>query len=252
MTGKERRVAIVTGGTRGLGRSIAERLLGDGWDVLVCGRRLPDIPVTGGGAQAHAVTADVRDPDAAGALVAEAIARFGRLDLLVNNAGGAPAADFASSSLRLVERIIALNLLGPLYVTHAAFAHLGATGGSVVNIASVSGVRPSPGTTAYGAAKAGLISATTSLAQEWGPHGVRVNAIVVGLVEDPDQTQHYGGPEGVTRIGARIPLGRMARGGDLADVVAWLASPGAGYVSGACIELHGGGEPPAFLTLARD
>ena len=143
-----------------------------------------------------------------------------------------------------------LNLLAPLYVSQAAQPHLAATRGCIVNIASVSGRRPSPGTTAYGAAKAGLLSATTSLAQEWGP-AVRVNAIVVGLVEDHDQMEHYGGAAGVTRIGAAIPLGRMARGPDLANLVTWLASSEAAYVSGACIDLHGGGEPPAFLDLAR-
>jgi NAD(P)-dependent dehydrogenase (short-subunit alcohol dehydrogenase family) len=251
MTGNERRVAIVTGGTRGLGRAIAERLLGDGWDVVVCGRRDPETPVNANGRVAHALCADVRDPEAAATPVTEAIARFGRLDLLVNNAGGAPKADMAESSPRLIERIIALNLLGPLYVSQAAYPHLRAAGGSIVNIGSVSGRRPSPGTTAYGAAKAGLLSATTSLAQEWGPE-VRVNAIVVGLVEDPDQVEHYGGEAGLARISAGIPMRRMVRGPDLAAMVAWLASPDAAYVSGACVELHGGGEPPAFLGLARD
>ncbi len=251
MTGKERRVAIVTGGTRGLGRAIAERLLGDGWEVVVCGRRDPETPVSADGRVAHALCADIRDPEAAATPVAEAIARFGRLDLLVNNAGGAPKVDMAESSPRLIERIVALNLLGPLYISQAAYPHLRATGGSIVNIGSVSGQRPSPGTTAYGAAKAGLLSATTSLAQEWGPD-VRVNAIVVGLVEDLEQVEHYGGAAGLARISAGIPMRRMARGTDLAGMVAWLASPDAAYVSGACMELHGGGEPPAFHGLARD
>ncbi|MES2042754.1 MAG: SDR family oxidoreductase [Pseudomonadota bacterium] len=251
MSGNQRRVAIVTGGTRGLGKAIAERLLRDGWDVAVCGRNVPETPIAAGGNVAQALTADVRDPASGSAMVAEAVARFGRLDLLVNNAGGAPYAMVADSSPRLIEKIIALNLSGPLFVSQAAYPHLREAGGSIVNIASVSGRRPSPGTTAYGAAKAGLLSATTSLAMEWGPE-VRVNAIVVGLVEDPDQVEHYGGEAGVARIGATIPMRRMARGSDLAATVAWLASREAGYVSGACLELHGGGEPPAFLHMARD
>lgn len=251
MTGNDRAAAIVTGGTRGLGRAIAERLLADGWDVVVCGRRSPETPVTAGGRTAFAIIADVRDAESTAAMVAAAVAHLGRIDLLVNNAGGAPMAEFATSSPRLIEKIVALNLLGPLYVSQAAYPHLRAAGGSIVNIASVSGRRPSPGTTAYGAAKAGLLSATTSLAVEWGPE-VRVNAIVVGLVEDPEETAHYGGAAGVARIAAKIPLRRMARGEDLAATVVWLASSQAAYVSGACIELHGGGEPPAFLSLARE
>ena len=251
MTGKERLVAIVTGGTRGLGRAIAERLLSDDWTVIVCGRHEPETPVAAGDNVATALISDVRDPESVALLIAETVARFGRLDLLVNNAGGAPAANIVDSSPRLIEKIIALNLLGPLFVSQAAYPHLRATNGSIVNIGSISGRRASPGTTAYGAAKAGLLSATTSLAMEWGPE-VRVNAIVVGLVEDPDQVDHYGGAAAVARIGAGIPLRRMARGADLAATVAWLASFEAGYVSGACVELHGGGEPPAFLHLARD
>lgn len=249
MSGKDERVAIVTGGTRGLGRAIAERLLTDGWRVVVCGRRPPETPVQAGGREALALIADVRDPESCAGLVADVVARLGRLDLLVNNAGGAPKADMAESSPRLIEKIVALNLLAPLYLSQAAYPHLRASKGTIVNIGSVSGRRPSPGTTAYGAAKAGLFSATTSLAQEWGPE-VRVNAIVVGLVEDPDQVEHYGGASGVARISAEIPLGRMARGNDLAGMVAWLTSRDAAYVSGACVELHGGGEPPAFLNLA--
>lgn len=251
MDDKDSRVALVTGGTRGLGRAIAERLLNDGWAVVVCGRKIPDTPVSADNKIAHSVVADVRDPESVATLVAETVARFGRLDLLVNNAGGSPKVDVAEASPRLMERIIALNLLGPLFVSQAAYPHLRKAGGSIVNIASVSGVRASPGTTAYGAAKAGLISATTSLAMEWGPE-VRVNAIVVGLVDDPDQVEHYGGNEGVARIAAGIPMKRLMRGPDLASMVTWLASPDAGYVSGACVELHGGGEPPAFLSLGRD
>jgi NAD(P)-dependent dehydrogenase (short-subunit alcohol dehydrogenase family) len=243
-------VAIVTGGTRGLGKAVAERLLADGWNVAICGRRSPDQPVTAGGRDAKAFEADIRDPAASAKFVEDVATSFGRLDLLVNNAGGAPKADFAQSSTRLIEKIVALNLLAPLFMSHAAYPHLRAAQGSIVNVGSISGRRPSPGTTAYGAAKAGLLNATTSLAQEWGPE-VRVNAIIVGLVDDPGQVEHYGGQEGLQRIAAQIPLRRMARGPDLASVVAWLASPEAAYVSGACVELHGGGEPAAFQSLAR-
>jgi NAD(P)-dependent dehydrogenase (short-subunit alcohol dehydrogenase family) len=246
MTEEKARVALVTGGTRGIGRAIAERLLADGWRVAICGRRAPDVPV----GDAWFTPADVRDPAAAEALVAGVVERFGRLDLLVNNAGGSPMASVADSSPSLIEKIVALNLLAPLYLSRVAHSALAERGGSIVNIASISGQRAAPGTVTYGAAKAGLLSATEGLAMEWAP-AVRVNAVVVGLVENPDQVEHYGGPEGVARIGAKVPMGRMARGADVAAAVAWLASAEAGYVAGARIAVHGGGEPPAFLGMAQ-
>lgn len=251
MMDTQQRVALVTGGTRGIGSAIARRLLGDGWQVAICGRRPPEDAISEGGNAAVAFVADIRDAEAAQGLVDQVVRHFGRLDLLVNNAGGAPKADLAVSSPGLIEKVVGLNLLAPLYLCRAAHRPLQDAQGSVVNIASISGQRPSPGTTAYGAAKAGLLSATESLAMEWGPD-VRVNAVVVGLVENPDQVEHYGGAQGVARIGAMLPLKRMARGADVAAAVAWLASAEAGYVTGARIAVHGGGEPPAFLTFVQD
>lgn len=246
----ESRVALVTGGTRGLGRAVAERLLGDGWQVVVCARALPASEIAVSGRAAWAIAADLREREAPDAVIAQIVERHGRLDLLVNNAGGSPMVDLGASSPSLIDKIIGLNLLAPLQLCRAAHPVLRASGGSVVNIASISGRRPAPGTVAYGAAKAGLLSATESLAMEWGPD-VRVNALVVGLVENPDQVEHYGGVEGVARISATLPMQRMARGGDIASAIAWLASTEAAYVTGATIEIHGGGELPAFLALAK-
>ncbi|NNC55666.1 MAG: SDR family oxidoreductase, partial [Pseudomonadales bacterium] len=110
---------------------------------------------------------------------------------------------------------------------------------------------PSPGTAAYGAAKAGLLSATRSLAQEWGPK-VRVNAIVVGLVHHDAGVEHYGGEEGFKRVAEMLPLKRMAQPSDIADACLYLTSEQAAYISGASLEVDGGGEAPVFLYLARD
>ncbi len=121
-------------------------------------------------------------------------------------------------------------------------------GGSIVNISSVSALRPSPGTAAYGAAKAGLDSLTRSLAVEWAP-GVRVNSVDVGLCRTEHTSDHYGGDDGVAAIEATIPLGRMASPEEIGHVVAFLLSDLASYVSGATVECHGGGEPPVFLHV---
>ncbi|MBX3594726.1 SDR family oxidoreductase [Sphingomonas sp.] len=245
------RVALVSGGTRGLGRAIAQRLLGEGWRVFVCARNPADPVTAPDGAAASFIAADLRDPGAIAGLVDTVLGDAGRIDLLVNNAGGSPAVTVADSSPSLIQKVLALNLTGPLLLAQAAGPALHAAGGSVVNIASISGTRPAPGTVAYGAAKAGLINATRGLAMEWAPH-VRVNAIVVGLVDNADQAEHYGGAAGVARIARTVPMGRLARGEDIAACVSWLASDTAAYVTGAAIELHGGGEIPAFLSLAGE
>jgi NAD(P)-dependent dehydrogenase (short-subunit alcohol dehydrogenase family) len=243
------RVAIVTGGARGVGRGISRRLLEAGADVVVCGRSAPEALPEGGGRRAVFVQGDVRDVESIDAIVREACARFGRLDVLVNNAGGAPAADAATASPRFHEKIIALNLVAALHCSQRANAVMQQqeSGGVIIQITSVSALRPSPGTAAYGAAKAGLVSLTQSLAVEWAPR-VRVVAVAAGMVRTEQSHLHYGDAEGVRRVGASVPLGRMAEPEDVGDACAFLASPLASYVSGTTLLLHGGGERPAFLS----
>jgi NAD(P)-dependent dehydrogenase (short-subunit alcohol dehydrogenase family) len=244
-TGK---VAIVTGGTRGLGRQIAARLSAAGCSVAVCGRNAPDNLPEG----VVFYQADIRDADQAKGFVDDVAARFGRLDILVNNAGGSPNADVATASPRFIDAILKLNLVGPLFMAQAAYPHMVAQGaGSIVNIASVSGARPSPGTSVYGAAKAGLLNLTQSLAQEWGGNGVRVNAIIAGLMMTEDAEATYGDAEAQAAVGRSMPLGRMGEGDDLAGAVMWLSSGEAAWVSGARLQVDGGGERPYFLDLVK-
>lgn len=243
---------IVTGGSRGTGAGIARKYLAEGANVFICGRRKPEILPEANGKEARFVAADIRDPDQATNLIAEAVKQTGRLDVLINNAGGSPPVDAASASPRLSESIIRLNLIGPLYCAQAACNAMRETAGSgsIVSIASVSAVRPSPGTAAYGAAKAGLVNLTRSLAMEWAPD-IRVNAIIAGLIRTEAADDHYGGKDGIARIESSLPMGRMATPGDIADACLYLTSDQASYVSGAALEVHGGGEPLAFLSLAK-
>jgi NAD(P)-dependent dehydrogenase (short-subunit alcohol dehydrogenase family) len=243
-------VAIVTGGSRGIGRAITEALLAAGCEVAICGRKAPqDLPALAGRAADFSVC-DVRDARQARGFVDAVAGRFGRLDIVVNNAGGSPHADAATVSPRFSEAVVALNLLAPLHIAQAAYRWMATqpAGGVIINIASVAGARPSPGTAAYGAAKAGLLSLSKSLAQEWGPK-VRVNAIIGGLIETETSELTYGSPAARAAIAASLPLRRMGRGSDIAAVVLFLASPAAAYLSGAEIAVDGGGERPLFLEL---
>lgn len=241
-------VALVTGGTKGLGRAVAIALADAGAKVFVCARNAPSEPMEGIAFRA----ADVRDPEAAHALVDGIIAETGRIDILVNNAGGSPHVAAAEASPRFSEAIIRLNLMAPLYLSQAAYPHMAQQGrGSIVNIASVSAIRPSPGTAAYGAAKAGLLNLTQSLAQEWGPQGIRVNAIIAGLMATENAEATYGDAEAQAAVGRSMPLQRMGTGDDIAGCVLWLCSPLAGWVSGARINVDGGGERPYFLDLVN-
>jgi NAD(P)-dependent dehydrogenase (short-subunit alcohol dehydrogenase family) len=242
------RVALVTGGSQGIGAGIAQVLVEAGATVVTCARSA----VEAAAPDTTHVQCDVRDPDAVTAMVEGIVAEHGRLDVAVNNAGGAPYAEAATASPRFTEKVLGLNLTAALHVAQAANKVMQQQGaGVIVNISSVSALRPSPGTAVYGAAKAGLDSLTRSLAVEWGP-AVRVNSVDVGLCRTEQTTDHYGGDETVAAIEQTIPLGRMADPLEIGRVVAFLASDLASYVSGATVECHGGGEPPVFLHVLKE
>ena len=246
------RVVIVTGGGRGVGRGISSRFLAAGAEVVICGRNQPESLPEVDGHVAVFTAADVREVAQIEQAVAFTCERFGRIDVLVNNAGGAPAADAATASPRFSESIIRLNLLAPLHFAQKANAVMQeqAEGGSIINIASVSATRPSPGTAAYGAAKAGLLSLTQTLAVEWAPR-VRINAVTAGMIKTELAHLHYGDEASLERVAATVPLGRLGEPSDVGDTCLYLASPLASYVSGANILMHGGGEKPAFLAAAN-
>ncbi len=238
---------LVTGGVRGVGAGITTAFLQAGARVVTCARHAPADPV----GDAEFVPCDVRDAAQAERLVGEVAERHGRLDVLVNNAGGAPHAEAASASANFHEKVVALNLLAPLNLARYANAVMRRqeSGGSIVNVGSVSGTRPSPGTASYGAAKAGLENLTASLAVEWAPK-VRVNCLDVGMVRTESAHLHYGDADGIAAVSATVPLRRLAEPEEIGTCAVFLASPLASYVTGAALAVHGGGELPAFLSAS--
>ncbi len=238
-------VVLITGGTRGVGRGIASRFEQAGAQVVVCARTTGDEPLP---ATWTFLAADIRNGDQASAMVDEVVAAHGRIDVVINNAGGSPPVDTTTASHRLSERIVALNLLAPIFVSQRANHHMQRQpgGGAIVNIGSIAGQRPAPTVAAYGAAKAGLANFTMTAAQEWAPK-VRVNTVTAGLIRTEQALMHYGDVASVARIEQTIPVGRLATPDDIADACLFLASLAAGYITGANLVMHGGGDRPAFL-----
>jgi NAD(P)-dependent dehydrogenase (short-subunit alcohol dehydrogenase family) len=238
-------VVLVTGGTRNIGRSISDRFAAAGATVVAVGRK--EIADLG---PLHFVSCDVRDSAAVATTVATVAEEHGRLDIVVNNAGGSPPTDSGTAPATLTEKIVALNLLAPMWVSQAAnlVMQQQPDGGHIINIGSISGMRPTPRTAAYGAAKAGLINLTRTLAMEWAPK-VRVNMVTAGLVVTADTAAWYGEGEKLAAISATVPLGRIAEGGDVAAAVLGLASPLFAHASGANVVVDGGGERPPYLDV---
>lgn len=243
--GLQDRVVLVTGGVRGVGAGISSVFAGQGAVVVTCARR----PVDGLPYEFH--SCDVREPDSVGGLIDAIVERHGRLDVVVNNAGGSPYALAAEASPRFHQKVIELNLLGMLNVSLAANKVMQSqdAGGAIISVSSVSGRRPSPGTAAYGAAKAGVDSLTATLAVEWAPK-VRVNAVVAGMVATEQVELFYGDSDSQAAVAATVPLGRLARPDEIGWAAAFLASDAASYISGASLPVHGGGEPPPFLSAS--
>jgi NAD(P)-dependent dehydrogenase (short-subunit alcohol dehydrogenase family) len=235
------RVVVVTGGTRGIGRVIAGSFRDAGAEVIVCGRTPPTeaLPF-------HFVKADLREPEQAAVVIEETVRLHTRVDVLVNNAGGAPSASAATVSPRFVEKVVALNLLAPFYLAQQANAVMQRQndGGVILNIGSVAAHQPEPGAAAYAAAKAGLLTLTRALALEWAPR-VRVNHITVGLIGS------FYDQDAAAAVSRLIPMGRMAAPADVAAACLYLASPRAAYLTGADLPVHGGGEIPARYVAAH-
>ncbi|QCW02826.1 SDR family NAD(P)-dependent oxidoreductase [Natrinema pallidum] len=237
-------VAIVTGSSSGIGKSIAERFAADGVDVVVCSREQDNVdPVAEGinegdsPGEALAVECDVTDRDAVEALVEATVETFGGLDVLVNNAGASFMADFDDISPNGWKTIMDINVNGTYHCTHAAAEHLKDGGGAVINLASVAGQRGSPLMSPYGAAKAAVINLTTTLSYEWADDDVRVNCIAPGFVATPGVESQMGvSADTIDREEVARRIGTVE---EIADVTQFLASPASSYVVGETITVQG-------------
>ncbi len=244
----DNKVVLVTGGTKGIGAGIAQSFLAAGAQVIVCGRQtvehLPEVE----GRKATFISADLKVLASIEALFSQIKQQYGRLDVLINNAGGSPFALADKASPRFHESILRLNLIAPLHVAQQAnqLMQAQADGGVMLFIGSISAMRASPGTAAYGAAKAGVLSLVQSLAVEWAPK-VRVMAVSPGLVKTEQSYLHYGDDDGIAAVAKTIPAGRLAEPDDIASACLYLASKNAVYASGSNLLLNGGGEMPAFM-----
>jgi 3-oxoacyl-[acyl-carrier protein] reductase len=250
----EGRVALVTGGGSGIGRAIARRLARDGAAVTVVGQRRERLEetvalVTADGGVASARVCDVARPDDVRRTIADVLAKRGRLDVLVNNAAkNRPAIPPPETVVELPETwwasTLNVNLTGAFLCCKHAMPHLVASGhGAIVNVASTSGVAGNTNQAAYVASKHGLVGLTRAIALDYGPHGVRANAICPGFI-DTERSRAFSGVvrgEGWrARKLAEIPLGRFGAPEEVANLVGFLASDAAAFITGAVIPIDGG------------
>lgn len=251
------RVALVTGGGTGIGRATALLLAERGADVAIAGRRAEPLEKTAAdiralGVKALAVPADVRKPEQARAMVDTVVEAFGRLDILINNAGGAHGhVSLARMDLAKWDRDIQLNLSSAQYCAQAALPHLKASGNAaIVNVSSLAGVHGTLGVGAYSAAKAGLQMLTQVMAAEWGPRGIRVNCVAPGMTATEAAREGWE-KRGYDPMAAcqGFPLRRYGEMREVAQAIVFFASDAASYITGETLAAGGGPQIKGMIDL---
>jgi NAD(P)-dependent dehydrogenase (short-subunit alcohol dehydrogenase family) len=239
------KVVVVTGASKGLGRAMALGFAEAGADVVVSSRKLDACEVVAKeiralGQRSLAVACHVADWTQCQILIDEAVGAFGRIDVLVNNAGIAPVPpSLAGVTSDLFDKTIGVNLKGPLRLSALAAEHMPA-GGAIINISSKASTHPSPFTVVYAAAKAGLNALTVASAQEYGPRGIRVNCIICGTFDTDSLRSSLPNEEAAVAAASRVSVGRIAHADEIVGAALFLASDASSYVNGETIVLDGG------------
>lgn len=258
--GLQGKVAVITGGSEGIGKAAARSLAGEGASVVICARRRDVLEqaaaeiVTATGGKVLAIPADVTQPEQVQALMEQTVAAFGRIDILVNNAGTSSAHPFEKAVPEIWQTDLDLKLFGAIHCTQAVLPYLRAQGGGrIINLTTPGGKAAGARSVPTSVSRAAGIALTKALSQEYAAENILVNTVCVGLIksgqherrfaqaqaDNPDLTldAFYGA------MGQRVPLGRVGEAAEVGDLIAFLASERAGYITGASINVDGGSSP---------
>ena len=246
------KTVVITGGSKGIGLEITKTFLKHQANVIILARNKPKRKIQSKGNAGYFIECDIRNTESIDSAIKDIASKYKSIDVLINNAGGAPMADSLTASPKFHEAIIDLNLTAPLNLSQKIAKKMikQKTVSNIINISSVTATRPTPGSAAYGAAKGALVNLTKTLAIEWAPK-IKVNSIIVGYIETENSILHYGSKSEIKKVAKMIPLKRMGQPQDVANACVFFASDMAEWVTGSALEVHGGGESPAYLDVAK-
>ena len=246
------KTVVITGGSKGIGLEITKTFLKHQANVIILARNKPKRKIQSKGNASYFIECDIRDVDSIDSAIKLIASKYKSIDVLINNAGGSPLAPAISASPKFHQAIIDLNLTAPLNLSQkiARIMMKQKTTSNIINISSVVASRPTPGSSAYGAAKGGLVNLTKTLAIEWAPK-IKVNSIIVGYIETENSLLHYGSKKEINKVAKTIAMKKMGKHLDVANACVFFASDLAEWITGSSLEVHGGGESPSYLDAAN-